>query len=280
MATSGSGITAIIISHNSEQVLPACLASARGAGLAAVVVDNASSDQSVALAREAGAEIIANDKNQGFGRAINQALDVATTEFCLIVNPDIEFDADAPERLLAALKVAPSAAMIAPKLIEPDGRTFALGSSPINPPSATGAPLLSGAALLARREELRQIGGFDPNIFLFWEDNDLCRRLIDAGNTLLLAHDVTMKHARGASSTITPGAIYVRRWHQAWSRFYVFRKFGIASDADRWIATYSRKAMLAELIGARTRVERCRGSRDGALAFHNGQTALAFQGLA
>jgi len=38
------------------------------------VVDNASSDRSVALAREAGAQIIANDRNQGFGRAINQAV--------------------------------------------------------------------------------------------------------------------------------------------------------------------------------------------------------------
>lgn len=277
---SGSDVTAIIVSYNSQQVLPACLASVRGAEIAAVVADNASSDRSVALAQEAGAEIIANEKNQGFGRAINQAIDVVTTEFCLIVNPDIAFEADAPERLLAALKASPRAAMIAPKLIEPDGRTFALSSSPINPPSAAGAPLLSGAALLVRREKLREVGGFDPNIFLFWEDNDLCRRLVDAGNTLLLADDVTMKHTRGASSTITPGSIYFRRWHQAWSRFYVFRKFGVKSDLDRWVATYSRKAMLAELIGARTRVERCRGSRDGALAFQNGQTALAFQGLA
>jgi hypothetical protein len=70
-----------------------------------------------------------------------------------------------------------------------------------------------------------------------------------------------------------------RRWHQAWSRFYVFRKFGVASDPDKWVATYSRKTMLAQLIGARAREERCRGSLDGALAFYNGQTALAFQEL-
>ncbi len=280
MATSGSGaVTAIIISHNSEQVLPACLASVGGAGLRAMVVDNASGDRSVTLARAAGAEIIANEKNQGFGRAINQALDLATTEFCLIINPDIAFEADAPEQLLAALKAAPHAAMIAPKLVEPDGRTFALSSSPINPPAAN-ATLLSGAALLARREALRQIGGFDPNIFLFWEDNDLCRRLIDAGKTLLLADNVAMKHKRGASSTATPGGAYLRRWHQAWSRFYVFKKFGVVSDPDHWIANYSRKAMLAQLTGSAARLERYRGSLDGALAFHNGQTALAFQGLA
>ncbi len=286
MATSGSeALTAVIVSHNSEQVMGACLTSVRGAGLAAVVVDNASRDRSAALAREAGAQVIVNEKNQGFGRAVNQALEVVTSEFSLIVNPDIEFEADAPQRLLALLQATPNAAMIAPKLIEPDGRAFALASSPINPLAATSASgtasreLLSGAALLARRLKLAQVGGFDPNIFLFWEDNDLCRRLIDAGDSLLLAEDVSMKHTRGASSTITPGAIYARRWHQAWSRFYVFRKFGVASDPDKWIATYSRKAMLAQLIGARARVERCRGSRDGAIAFYNGQTALAYQEL-
>src|SRR6185295_9058397 len=140
MATSPSdAVTAIIVSHNSEQVMPACLTSVRGAGLAAIVVDNASADRSVTIAKQAGAQIIANEKNQGFGRAINQALDVVASEFCLIVNPDIEFDADAPARLQALLQAAPNGAMIAPKLIEPDGRTFTLASSPINPPAANGA---------------------------------------------------------------------------------------------------------------------------------------------
>jgi GT2 family glycosyltransferase len=285
--TSVAPITAIVVAHNSAQVLPACFDSLHSAGLAALVVDNASADQSTTLARDAGAEVIANDKNQGFGRAINQALAHANSEFCLIINPDIAFDADAPAQLLELLRAAPNAAMVAPKLLEPDGRLFELRDSPINAAAASTAPagaaaraLLSGAALLARRDKLLAIGGFDPNIFLFWEDNDLCRRLIDAGDTLLLAGSVVMRHKRGGSSTPAPGAVYLRRWHQAWSRFYVFKKFGVASKPDQWIARFSRKAMLAELARSPVRVERYSGSRDGAIAFHEGKTALAHQGLA
>ncbi|MBS0386123.1 MAG: glycosyltransferase [Proteobacteria bacterium] len=280
-------ITAVVVSHDSEQALPECLRSLRDAGLTAIVVDNASQDGTVAQARAAGATIIANEENQGYGRAVNQALKAAASEFCLILNPDVSFDSGAPGQLLALLRAQARAAAIAPKLIERDGRIFELSASPINPPAAhaqfDGAAsrgLLSGAALLARRERLLAIGGFDPNIFLFWDDNDLCRRLVDAGDMLLLADAVFMKHSRGASSTVAPGSIYARRWHQAWSRFYVFKKFGVASDADRWVSTYTRKAMLAGLFGASRRVERYRGSLDGALAFHSGETALAHQGLA
>jgi GT2 family glycosyltransferase len=281
-----TNITAIIVTRDSEHVLSACLKSARDAGLHIVVVDNASQDGSRAMAHAAGAEVIANDRNQGYGRAINQALTAGTSPFCLILNADIAFEPHAPVELLRLLEADPSAAMIAPRLIEPDGRRFELTDSPINPPltetSAAGAqrrPLLSGAALLARRDKLLAIGGFDPNIFLFWEDNDLCRRLIDAGDTLLLAEAVSMRHKRGASSAPTPGAIYMRRWHQAWSRFYVFQKFGVSSDPDKWIAAYSRKAMLAGLFGKQERKERYRGSLEGALAFRDRETALARQGL-
>jgi GT2 family glycosyltransferase len=286
-ASPTDAITAIIVSHNSEQALPACLGSLRGAGLSAVVVDNASQDQSIDRARAAGAEIIANEKNQGYGRAVNQALAHVTTDFCLILNPDVSFDSDAPLQLLSLLRAQPNAAAIAPKLVESDGQTFELNASPINPPAPTahvegaaGRALLSGAALLARRQGLLDVEGFDPNIFLFWEDNDLCRRLVDAGNTLLLADAVFMKHSRGGSSRIAPGSTYARRWHQAWSRFYVFKKFGVASRADKWVSTYARKALLARLVGASQQLERYRGSLDGARAFQNGQTALAYQGLA
>src|SRR5262249_43763874 len=166
MASDSVSLPAIIVSHNTEQVLPACLASMKDAGLKIVAVDNASCDLSVRLAREAGAHITANEQNQGFGRAINQALDIAASEFCLIVNPDVAFDAEAPWQLLALIRAAPEAAMIAPKLIEPDGRAFALERSPINPAApappahAAACGLLSGAALLARRERLLEVGGF------------------------------------------------------------------------------------------------------------------------
>ena len=260
---SASDISAVIVTYNSAAALPACLDGPRAAGLGLIVVDNASSDDSAALAEHAGARIIANDKNQGYGRAMNQGVAAASSQFCLLLNPDIQCAHDAPARLRDILLAAPNAAMAAPRLIEPDGRVFALTGSPINPAitpgdfgAAESVSVLSGAALLVRREAFLARGGFNSNIFLFWEDNDLSRRILDAGGELLLARDVEMRHARGASSAPAPGSIYRMRWHQAWSRFYVFAKHDVASDQDSWVRRYSRKAAWARLLHNTRRVER------------------------
>lgn len=280
-----SPITAIIVAYNSASVLSDCLACVRASGLAAIVVDNASSDASARLAREAGADVIANAQNQGFGRAMNQGLARAPSPFCLLINPDIGFAPEAPATLASALEATPRALMAGPRLIEPDGRAFELAPTPINPPLPDGAPpnrrsVLSGAALLVRRQAVLTLGGFDPQIFLFWEDNDLCRRIVDSGGELLYCDQAEMRHARGGSTAPAPGNAYKVRWHQAWSRLYVFEKYGLASDAQRWIGRFARKAALARLMGARKRLERYQGSLDGARAFLRGHTALAQEGLA
>lgn len=134
--------------------------------------------------------------------------------------------------------------------------------------------------MLVRREAFNRLGGFDPNIFLFWEDNDLCRRIINAGGDLVLADAVQMNHRRGGSSAPTPVATYKVRWHQAWSRFYVFRKYAVAAGERRWVGQFQRKAALARVFGATKRLERYQGSLDGARAFLRGHTALAQEGLA
>lgn len=279
----GGETTAIIVTHNSAAVLPACLASVHGAGLGAIVVDNASSDQGRQLAEQAGARVIANDENQGYGRALNLGAAAAATPFCLFLNPDVQFAPEAPQRLRDAMLTAPQAVLAGPRLVEPDGRIFSLSSSPINPPIASEPSgevcVLSGAALMVRREQFQQIGGFDPNIFLFWEDNDLCRRVIDDGGQVLFVGGARMRHVRGGSSARAPGAIYKSRWHQAWSRFYVFAKYGLASDHEAWVNRFSGKARLARLMRAKERIERYQGSLDGALAFQRGESALAHEGL-
>jgi GT2 family glycosyltransferase len=156
---------------------------------------------------------------------------------------------------------------------------FALTHSPINPPREGACSLLSGAAMLVRREAFNRLGGFDPNIFLFWEDNDLCRRVIDSGGQVLFVSESEMRHVRGGSSARAPGAIYTSRWHQAWSRFYVFAKHEVASDQEAWVKRFASKTRLARLMRAKERIERYQGSLDGALAFLRGESALAHEGL-
>jgi len=274
-ALQNDDITAVVVAYNSAAALPACLAAIAAAGLAAVVVDNASTDRSRDIAADGSARVIANPRNEGFGRAANRGVAAATTPYCLALNPDITFAPDAIQRLRRALVENPKAALAGPRLLGSDGRDAQLTASPIN----RAGELLSGAAMLVRRDVFLTLGGFDPNIFLFWEDNDLCRRAVDEGYHVVVVHDAHVHHVRGGSTAPTPGHIYRIRWHQAWSRFYVLDKHRVPSDLGRWLLRFRIKAAGAQLLGNANRLERYRGSCDGARAFQLGQTALAKEDL-
>ena len=285
-------LVAIVVTHDSADVLPGCLAALAGQQVATIVVDNASGDDSAAIAEAAGATVIRNARNEGYGRANNRGVQAATTaEHILVVNPDVVLRPGAVEALLDAARAWPDIGMLAPRLIETDGRFFFQARSLLapylnnprgrsTPPQGDAcAPFLSGACLMMPRALFLDLGGFDENIFLFYEDDDLCRRVADAGRSLVHVHGAEALHGRGRSSAPEPGRIFRSRWHQAWSRAYVSRKYGLPDPSLTGLLTNLPKVFLSALVLRRSGLERYGGSAAGALAFLLGRSALAREGL-
>jgi GT2 family glycosyltransferase len=285
-------VTAIVVAHDSGGVLPACLDALERAGVPTLVVDNASKDQGAAIGGQRSRAVLRSAQNEGYGRAANLGARQAETHFILIMNPDIVLGAGAVPALLEAAERYPDAGMLAPRIVEPDGRFFFQPRSLLSPYLSNPggklalpegdccAPFLSGACFLVRRELFLRLGGFDPNIFLFYEDDDLCRRIADAGQALVHVHDAVARHTRGASSAPRPGRVFQARWHQAWSRAYVSRKYGLPRPAAHMLVLNALKTVLALFSFSRSVVERYAGSAAGALAFMTGRTALGREGLA
>ncbi len=285
-------IEAIVVSHDSAHALPDCLAALAAAGCPALVVDNASTDGSADLAERLGARVLRLARNEGYGRANNAGARASEATFLLILNPDVVLEPDAPARLREAARLYPEAGLLAPRLVEPDGRLFFQARSllspylrnprglPCRPAGDCCAPFLSGACLLVRREPFLAMGGFDPAIFLFYEDDDLCRRMIEAGRSLVHVHAAVARHGRGRSSGARPGRVYRSRWHLAWSASYAARKWRLPDPAPRLALVNCAKALLSLATGRRSLVERYAGSAAGALAAWRRQTALEREGLA
>ena len=84
-----TALTAIVVAYDSAAVLPACLEALARAGVATIVVDNASEDNTVRVAEAHGARVIRNARNEGFGRANTIGAAAADSEFMLMLNPDI-----------------------------------------------------------------------------------------------------------------------------------------------------------------------------------------------
>ncbi len=286
-----AAITAIVVSYDSAEVLPACLNALAGEGVPAIVVDNASGDDSRGIAEKRGARVIANARNEGYGRANNLGVAAADTPYVLIVNPDLELKRGAAAALLAAAERYPDAGMLAPRIVEPSGRVFLQPRSLLSPDhlNRSGAmvvpegdaclPFLSGACLLIPRETFLALGGFDPAIFLFYEDDDLCRRMRDAGHALIHVDGAEARHGRGKSSAPSPQRRFKARWHLAWSEHYIARKYGLPEPAPLRRLENLGKALGYGVLLNREKMFAHAGSAAGARAWARGETALAYEGL-
>jgi GT2 family glycosyltransferase len=283
---SRTDVTAIVVTFDSAHALPECLGALAADGVPTIVVDNASTDDTVATAEGQGARVIRNARNEGYGRANNIGARGADTEFVLIVNPDCIVDKGAVAALVDAARRYPDTAFFAPRIVEPSGRVFyqprSLLASYLPNPSGklvlpegeACAPFFSGACFLIRRGVFLKLGGFDENIFLFYEDDDLCRRLADSGSALIYVPQAMVRHGRGQSSGEKPGRIFASRWHQAWSRAYVSRKYGLPNPAPGMFAINALKAVGASLTFRRKLIERYAGSTAGAWAAMRGRKAF------
>ena len=236
-----SRISAVFVTFNSARVIRQALQSLPR-GVEAIVVDNASEDESVSVALAEGARCIRNSENLGFGTASNLGAAECDREFILFLNPDAALTGDALKLMMETAIRYPAAGAVGPKLIAPGGRTiwrFASVLHPVpggafvppdEPVAACCMPLLTGAALLCRREAFEAIGGFDRNIFLYHEDDDLSLRLTRAGWSLIYEPGARVFHAFGRSSAHSPSIARFKAEQHMLSRAYVFRKYGMRFD--------------------------------------------------
>jgi hypothetical protein len=252
-------VSAIVVNYNAGQELRRALQSIADEMAdqpwEAVVVDNASSDGSadIALEFEPRVQIIRNEVNKGFASGVNQGFAATSAQHVLIMNPDCRLIAGAIAALCADLEEHPRCAIAGPKILNPDGSVQ--GSARGDPDMLTGlfgrTPVLgrvlrrmplarrnvvsdhvvrsgdagadvdwvSGACLLARRDPLIEVGGFDERYFLYWEDADLCRRLRHAGYSVRYVTGAGAIHRVGQSSR-TARASAIRAFHESAYLYY------------------------------------------------------------
>jgi N-acetylglucosaminyl-diphospho-decaprenol L-rhamnosyltransferase len=139
-------------------------------------------------------ELIANPKPKGFGANHNQAFRHCTSEWFLILNPDVRIDRDVLTELLSL--ATPKTGILAPQEYSALGEQVENLRGPVTPYELIERHLLKrpglrpatgwvkGMFMLARTEAFRGINGFDERYFMYCEDFDLCARLIGGGWTV------------------------------------------------------------------------------------------------
>lgn len=275
--------TAILVTYNSATVIGPALASLPE-GMPAIVVDNASTDDSAVIAERMGATVIRRMDNAGFGVANNEGWRTASTPWVLFLNPDARLKDSALDALLNAAETVPDADLLVPTILKADGSVFRKQSSKICDPAfrprgglTSGIreiSFASGAALLARRSRMEQLGGFDPDIFLYFEDDDLSRRVLDAGGRILHVEAAKAEHAGNTSTPPTPMLCYIKHWHLAWSERLVRGNHGLSRPGYWRVMESFAKLLLAQMRRDRMEEAKQLGLINGTLGQMRGLGAM------
>lgn len=223
MMPSGSPlISVVLLNWNGEQVVEKCLKSLQGQTyhpLELIVVDNASTDQSVELIRKNFPEVklVLNEKNLGFGGGNNVGIRASQGRFIMMLNNDTRLDPSCIEELKRGLEKSDRYGACASKILLeyeenlidaagivvcPDGLSIGRGrlESGDHYNEETEVFFASDCACLYRREMLEDIGLYDEDFFAYADETDMGWRAQLAGWKCIYKPRAVVYHFHSASS--------------------------------------------------------------------------------
>jgi N-acetylglucosaminyl-diphospho-decaprenol L-rhamnosyltransferase len=236
-----------------------------------LVLDNASRDGSVGMARAhpATTELIRREQRRGKAENDSTLMQRARGRYCLLLNEDSELLPGATRALHAALVERETAAVAGAKLLRPDGRQQPSAWRFPTPATALAGALFlhkwvtveskgasvrevdwaQSAALLVRREAAQRIGWMDPAFFVYSDEVDFCKRLSDAGWTVLYVPQAEAIHHEQLSTGNVPTRRIVELSRNR-ERYMRKHHSTLAALLVRWLTawTYALRALAASAL--------------------------------
>lgn len=259
-------LSVIIVNYNVKYFLEQCLHAVLGATnevkTEVIVIDNQSTDDSLAylLPKFPQVKFIRNHTNTGFGKACNRGLEEANGEYILFLNPDTLVAEDSFSKCICFFENNPACGALGVKMIDGSGaflkeskRAFPspltslfklFGLSQLFPTSKLFSryhlghldkeknhevDVLAGAYMMIKKNVLAGVGSFDEAFFMYGEDVDLSYRIQKAGYKNYYLANTTIIHFKG-ESTKRGSLNYVRMFYQAMNVFVKKHYGGVKAD--------------------------------------------------
>ncbi len=204
-----------------------------------------------------------NKKNCGFSKAINVCINNCSTDYLLILNPDCIISEKSINILLESLDKYEDCFMTTPTLlnhnneIEQNASMFpetGIPKEPINIDGDICCQSVLAAAMMCRTKEIIKIGLFDENFFLFYEDDDLCKRIRNLKKSIIQIYNAKAIHIHGQGKSIKNSLkkSFIINYNMTYSELYYFFKIGNhhqkLKTLDKKIVSYSIKTIINFLI--------------------------------
>lgn len=204
-----------------------------------------------------------NKKNFGFSKAINVGIKNCSTDYLLILNPDCIISEKSIDILLESLDEYQDCFMTTPTLlnhnneIEQNASMFpetGITKEPINIDGDICCQSVLAAAMMFRTEEIIKIGLFDENFFLFYEDDDLCKRIRNLKKSIIQIYNAKAIHIHGQGKSIKNSLkkSFIINYNMTYSELYYFFKINNhqqkLKELGKKIISYSIKTIINLLI--------------------------------
>jgi GT2 family glycosyltransferase len=275
-------ISVVIVAFESRQIIERAIESVVGCE-EIICIDNASTDGLEGMLAGRQVVYVRNDENIGYPRACNRGAQIAKSEFILFMNPDVELSPGAIEALTGAINRYPGVDAFVPRTVTGDGTAWNRSTTKFENAQNPSAPRLrydpvgdccirfvNGGVFLIRRSTFRTLGGFDENIFLYFEDDDLSLRLLAAGHKIVYVHNANAIHRVGTSSRPVGQYLLQKEFHKKRSEIYFNAKYGKKTNHQRELASGIAKIAFYCLTFRPRRVRAAYGRLRGAWSVRHG----------
>ena len=216
-------ITVIINTFNSEDQIYSCLDSI-DKSVNVIIIENSANNnfkQATEL-KYSNVNCELAQKNLGYGKGNNLGLSKVKTKFALILNPDAQLKNDTLDNFLDTAKNLNDFAIIGPGIQEAsDALKEKFGHN-----NLIETENVKGFAMFLNLQQFEEVGFFDENFFIYFEEIDLCRRLKIRNKKIYLDSKIKIDHIGGSSHNqkINSEMELSRNWHWMWSSFYYHKK--------------------------------------------------------
>ena len=216
-------ITVVIASfHSSEKILE-CLNSI-DQNIKVIVIEN-SNDQNLKkkiVSDYKNVEVILSESNLGYGCANNLGLLKVKTNYALIINPDVILKKNAITNFFITIQKIPNFGIIAPISKNEKYQNFNLKLDN----QLKEVENVKGFAMFLNMKSIKEVGFFDTNFFIYFEEIDLCKRLRSKNIKIYIDPTIETNHLGGASHNdrLNTQMELSRNWHWMWSSFYFHKK--------------------------------------------------------
>ena len=220
---SKTDLTIVINTFNSDEKIYSCLNTIHS-DYKVLIVENSNNSkfkESIEK-RYPNVSCLLTGQNLGYAKGNNLGLSKVRSKFALILNPDTFLEKDAIVNFFTSAGKLNEFAIIAPAIQEKiDNRKFEIDKN------ITEIKNVKGFAMFLNIDQFKDIGFFDENFFIYFEEIDLCRRLRKSNKKIYLDKSIKINHIGGSSHNqlINFEMELSRNWHWMWSTFYYHKKY-------------------------------------------------------